>query len=249
MFVTNALEENEELLPSVTLGTASLRDVLRFCQGFRIAGIGSLLSTGSATHFHLYLHKSARAFIHHLRQVGTTAWMASKAAPFFDAVACGDDEAALELARLAPTAADRKGEFPEDFFYARFLMNSVLPDMTPQQASALLDSYERALEGAADSRLDACRALLTGNEEALNVALTQMMEERDSRYQKLAEKEVLAEELLATEAYISVEGLALTRLATLKGMSLPEEHLFIPSTARAPRSQNFQSDDWRQMWP
>ena len=249
VFINNALEDNEELLPAFTSGSLGLRDVLRFCQGFRIAGIGSLLLTGTATHFHAYLHKSARAFVHYLRQVGTKGWLASKADPFFDAVACGDLEAARELARLAPTTVDRKGEYEEDFLYARFLMDQFLPDGGGRDWGALLQGYERVLEGSSDPRLEVCRALLAGDAEGLDAGLTQMMAERDARYLKLAEKEVLSEEVLATERYLSIEGLVLVRLATSKGMGLSEEHLLIPSVAREGALPSYRSDSWKDVFP
>lgn len=249
VFINNALEENEELLPAFTSGSLGFRDVLRFCQGFRIAGIGSLLLTGTATHLHSYLHKSARAFIHYLRQVGTRGWLASKADPFFDAAACGDIEAARELARLAPTTVDRKGEYEEDFLYARFLMDQFLPEGGARDGGALLQRYEQVLEGSADPRLDACRALLEGAAGGIDNALMQMMAERDARYLKLAEKESLAEEVLATERYLSIEGLVLVRLASSKGCVLPEEHLFIPSVAREGVLQVYRPDSWKELFP
>lgn len=246
--MSNALYENDEVLESFVAGDVGLGAALDFSQRFRIVGIGSLLLSGTATHLHDYLHKSARAFIHFLRS-GPRAWPCSKADAFFDAVACGDVQAATELAQLAPRAADRSVEYPEDFFYARFLMDHFFLGAGAEEGKELLERYEAALEGDEDPRLGACRSLLVGDAEALDASLTRMMEARESRYGKLADKGLLREELLATEGVVSVEGLALVRLAATQGLVVSDEHLFIPSVAREVAPPHYAADDWQQLQP
>ena len=62
VYVQNALEDNEGLLPAVTSGKPALKDVLTFCANYRIAGIGTLFLTGEGTELRICLSKSGRAF-------------------------------------------------------------------------------------------------------------------------------------------------------------------------------------------
>lgn len=248
VFVSNAVSENEEMLPAFVAGDVSLQEALRFCQRFRVAGIGSLLLSGTASQLHACLHRSARAFIYFLRR-RPRAWPGSKAEPFFDAVACGDTEAALELARLAPKTADRRCEYEEDFLHARFWMEQGCLGAGEREGRELLLRYERVLEGSEDQRLAACRAFLDRDAQGFDHALAQMMEAREARYQVFADKEVLPEELLATEAYLSVEGLALVRFADSRGLVVAGEHLFVPSIARQPPTGGYRADDWMKLQP
>jgi hypothetical protein len=221
---------------------------LDFSQRFRIAAIGSLLTSGTAAYFHSYLHKSARGFIHFL-STKLRAWPGSKAAPFFDAVACGDDQAAQELAQACPPAADRTSEYEEDFLYVRFLVDQFFLGATVPDGRVLLERYEGVLDGSEDPRLDVLRALLQADSDEFDAALGRLMEDRESRWKKLAEKDVLPPEVLATEGAVSVEGLALVRFAATRGLAVSDNHLFIPSIARKPGARTYQAEDWKIIQP
>ncbi|RKG86096.1 Imm49 family immunity protein [Corallococcus terminator] len=244
VFIDNALGDNEELLPAFIAGKAGLKEALRLCQNFRIAGIGSLLMSGTSARLHECLHASARAFVHFASSVPEGQNLTSRAEPFFDAVACGDTEAARELARLSPRACDRNREYEEDFLFVRFLMDHFFLGLDAREGKALLKRYEEVLESSEDSRLAVCQALLVADEARFDEGLSRMMEAREVRFRKLREKESAAEEVLATEGYVSVEGLALVRLAVSKGLHPLEDHLFIPSVAREQVALRFRPDSW-----
>lgn len=247
VFIGNALGDNEELLPDIASGKGGLKEALRFCQNFRIAGIGSLLMSGTASRFHECLHASARAFVHFSSSAPDSQKLTSRAEPFFDAVACGDSEAARELGRLSPRAPDRNREYEEDFLFVRFLMDHFFLGMDAREGQVLLERYEKVLEGSADTRLAVCRALLAADGAGFDDALARMMEEREVRFRKLSEKESVPEELLATEGYISIEGLALVRLAVSKGLQPLEDFLFIPSVAREQVRLRYRHDSWKHL--
>ncbi|MBE4748076.1 immunity 49 family protein [Corallococcus sp. ZKHCc1 1396] len=248
VFIDNALGENEELLPAFLAGRGGMKEALRFSQNFRIAGIGSLLMSGSPAHFHECLHASARAFAHFARS-SPGANLTSRSQPFFDAVACGDTEAARVIARLAPRACDRNREYEEDFLFVRFLMDHCFLDMDWRDGKAQLERYEEVLAGSLDVRLDVCQALAAAADGArFDEALTRMMEARELRFQRLGEKETVAEEVLATEGYVSVEGLALVRLAVSKGLHPQEDFLFIPSVALDEVHLRYRPDSWKHFF-
>ncbi|ABF87293.1 hypothetical protein MXAN_7129 [Myxococcus xanthus DK 1622] len=247
VFIGNALGDNEELLPAFAAGKGGLKEALRFCQNFRVAGIGSLLLSGTSARLHECLHASARAFVFFSRASEETKKLTSRAAPFFDAVACGDDESARELSRFSPASPDKDREYEEDFLFVRFLMDHFFLERTAQDGQVLLSRYEKCLEGTTDARLLVCQALLAADGDAFDAALTQMMEEREVRYRRLAEKETEAEEVLATEAYVSIEGLALVRLAVRAGLKPQEDYLFIPSTALELPRLRYRADSWKHL--
>ena len=247
VFVGNALGDNEELLPAFAAGKGGLKEALRFCQTFRIAGIGSLLLSGTSARLHECLHASARAFVFFCATSEGTRTLTSRAAPFFDAVACDDDEAARELSRLSPAAPDKDREYEEDFLFVRFLMDHFFLGGKAPDGRALLARYEKCLEGTADPRLLACQALLAADGDAFDAALTQMMEEREVRYRKLAEKESEAEDVLATEGYVSIEGIALVRLAVKAGLKPQEDYPFIPSIALERPRLRYRADSWKNL--
>ncbi|AEI64061.1 immunity 49 family protein [Corallococcus macrosporus] len=247
VFVGNALGDNEDLLPAFAAGKGGLKDALRFCQNFRIAGIGSLLLSGMAARLHECLHASARAFLFFARGPEGARILTSRVAPFFDAVACGDEEAARELSRLSPATFDKEREYEEDFLFMRFLMDHFFLGANAQDAQALLSRYEKCLEGSVDPRLQVCQALFSVDGDAFDAGLTQMMEAREVRYRKLAEKESEEEEVLATEGYVSIEGIALARLAVRAGLQPQEDYLFVPSTALEPPRLRYRVDSWKHL--
>ncbi|WP_163991486.1 Imm49 family immunity protein [Pyxidicoccus caerfyrddinensis] len=247
VFIGNALGDNEELLPAFTAGKGGLKEALRFCQNFRIAGIGSLLMSGTAARFHECLHASARAFVQFASAAPEAQKLTSRAEPFFDAVACGDTEAARELARLLPRAADKNREYEEDFLFVRFLMDHFFLGRDASEGRDLLERYEKVLEGSEDPRLAVCHALLAVDGAGFDDALTRMMNAREVRFGKLRDKEALEPEVLETEGYVSIEGLALVRLAVSKGLQPLEDVLFIPSVAREQVRLRYRADIWKQL--
>ncbi|WP_236069332.1 Imm49 family immunity protein [Citreicoccus inhibens] len=247
VFIDNALGDNEEKLAAFTAGQGGLKEALQFSQNFRIAGIGSLLMSGTATRFHECLHASARAFAYFLRSAPDSQKLTSRSAPFFDAVACEDIEAARELARHSPRCPDRAREYEEDFLFVRFLMDFFFQGMSVNEGLNLLEHYETILEGTQDIRLTVCRAFLASDSAGFDEALSNMMEERNMRVQKMRDQEAAAEESLSTEGYLSVEGVALVRLALSRGLTPSGHYLSVPTVACEPPLLRYREDVWRNM--
>ncbi|HLL54430.1 MAG TPA: immunity 49 family protein [Myxococcaceae bacterium] len=243
VFVQNALEDNLEMLPAIHRG-ASLRSVLAFCQNFRIAAIGKLLIGGSPAQFRHHLHQSGRAFAHFLASAPEDAKLGSKTMPFFDAVAAGDLEAAEIIARHSRRGWRQGKEYPEDFYFPEFLMQHAFLGAPVAEREAMLQRYEQALEGSEDLRLDVCQALLAGDSDAFDEALRLYLESRNDEWAELVESETLAPEAAATEGHVSVEGLALVRLAERQGLRTEPDYLHVPSLGRRGRAPSFEADSW-----
>jgi hypothetical protein len=245
LFMRNALVDNRALLPALRRRTASLDEALTFCRNLRVAGIGSLFLTGTPEVFHRRLQQSAWAFAWLLEGWGEAVKRTSRALPFFDAVAAGDFPAAARVAELSRRTCVPDEEYEEDFLFVEFLMQRFFLGATEDDCERLLGRYEQALQGAEDSRLPLCWSLLEREAVAFNEALSRFLSERSDGYEVRAEDE--PPEILATEALLSVEGLALARLAERAGLSTEEDYLHVPSLAREGRAPMASAQVWEEL--
>ncbi|AKQ67238.1 hypothetical protein A176_004150 [Myxococcus hansupus] len=245
LFVEVALQENQRLISRGLGNDLPLKEVLTLCQNFRLAGIGALFLSATSDAFLWRLHQSGRCFFHFLSRADDGEKLTSKCLPFFDAIAAGDLDTAREIALHAKRFREPDMEYPEDFLFVEFLMQRYFLGATDDTCNELLTHYEAALQGAEDFRLGICRALLIGDEAAFGSELSGFLSARNDSIQDLSANGSIEQETLATEGQLSVEGLALIRLAELQGFSTEEDYLNIPSIAREPSARPFQRDSWR----
>ncbi|ATB39511.1 hypothetical protein CYFUS_004955 [Cystobacter fuscus] len=91
-----------------------------------------------------------------------------------------------------------------------------------------------------------CRpALVTRDAEDFEESLKGFLSERGDRFESNADSE--SPERLATEALLSVEGLALVRLAEREGFPLAEDYLHVPSVALEGRAPSLGPNSWRRL--
>ncbi|MFY2560371.1 Imm49 family immunity protein [Corallococcus terminator] len=242
--IRNALKENRDVLPRVLAGQLSFRSMLAFCGNFRIAGIATLFLTGLSEGLHRHLHRSGRAFLHYLQKAPENELRTSQALPFFDALSACDFDGAAEIARRSRRTWAQDVEYEEDFLFVEFLMQHFFLDTGPAQGEALLERYEKSLQGAEDVRLELCRALLHSQEVPFNECLERFLSERRDRLEELSESRTVADELLATEWSFSVEGLALVRLAERKGIPTEVEYPHVTSISRERPPGSIPEDAW-----
>lgn len=244
-FIQNATADNEELLPELLGGRVQWEVLLTFCRNFRIIGTGLLFLGGTAERFLSCLHHSGRAFAHFLEKMDEDSKLTSRCLPFFDAVAAGDSEGASQVARHARRTWARGLEYEEDFLFVEFLMQHFFLGASQADCAALLERYERSLQGTDDCRLELCRALLVKDSRMFESSLERFLSERRDAMDEAEDSGRLAPEVFATEGHLSVEGLALVRLAEHKGMDTQEDYLHVPSVARRPASRLPAPDAWR----
>ena len=154
------------------------------------------------------------------------ACRASYLAPFFDAVAVGQLELAAEIGRRSPTEWYEDFEYEEDFLYAQILFGLVDPGT--RDLPALVDKHEGALRGIDDPRNEVCRALITLDALAFVEAFEAFVETEVAR---IAEARVSSYQFYDFDE-VSVEGLALLRLAETAGLPSEPEYRHCPSWAR-----------------
>jgi hypothetical protein len=245
VIMSNAVLDAAEMLPKVINGDVTLREMLSFCQHYRIKGICLLFLEGTPETLYMELHNSAHAFLYFLKNKDDADKATSMAAPFFDALAANDLQCAREIAQNSRQTWNNEEEYEDDFLYVFFLMKHFFLNGQNFECKALLDRFESVLEGASDVKFDLCRAFLDNEETAFEEALVRFLEQWGERYKWLISRDAIPQEVAATEANLNVEGLALLRLAETKGFETQENYLFIPSVARKDVSIVFEPNSWK----
>jgi len=243
VFQSNALYEAGRRVPAVVQHRASQGFVLELCQDLRTAGIADLFLTGTSRELHRCLQMSGQAFAYFLTS-GHPTLITSQSLPFFDAVAAGDLDLANRIATSARRTFSAGEEYEEDFLFVDFLMSHYFLGRPAAASMALLDRYEKVLEGSDDSRLIFCQALLSNDALAFVRGLGEFLAERCRRYDALADKSAIPPERLHTEGRLSVEGIALVRLARRAGMEVPNDLPQVPSVALEGAAPPAAPDAW-----
>jgi hypothetical protein len=207
----------------------------------RAAGIARLLTEADGVAFRLSLQRSGEARRRLLQWATGVRWPFNRftatghCGPLCDALSAGADALARDIARLSSDTPVKEYEHEEDFLYGRLLgLLALDADTAPGRVEPVLDALERALEGQEAPRLAMARALVIREQDAFNAALDALLTEHESRHDARARAMSLEDECALTERYVSVEGLALLRLAERRGLAVQADYLFLPSLARVP---------------
>ncbi|WP_395844584.1 Imm49 family immunity protein [Archangium violaceum] len=217
----------------------------RACRYYRARGCAAFFLTGRAESLHRDLQRSGAAYAYFISHAQDGDKVTSRADPFFDAVACGDEAGASNIARHSAQVARPDREHPEDFLYVHLLMRRFFLGATDAEAASILQNLEAAVaEGSPSQRLDVCRALLAGDGEAFHEALLRLIDEHRAWYETGFQKGRIPEEVWATDGCLFIEGLALLRLARAARLSTYEEYPLIPSLALAPPRIRYEDGSW-----
>jgi hypothetical protein len=115
-----------------------------------------------------------------------------------------------------------------------------------EECGELLAMYEAVVGDASEPRLDVCRALHEGDAPAFGAAVCALLETQENRYRGWVAANVVVPEVVATEARLNVEGLALVRLAELGGLATEANYLTVPSLARENLPETFDPAAWQR---
>ncbi|MGE3171972.1 MAG: Imm49 family immunity protein [Planctomycetota bacterium] len=230
-FEANWLGDNRALLPKLRDGRLGARGALAVARNWRRAAIAALLQTGTPATFLRRLQRAGSAFASFLERTTAADLLTSECAPLFCAIAADDPGTALRIAAAAPR--DRSdAEYEEDYWWFELTMRLVSDPDGAADHTELLQRWEDCLEGSFDPRLDVARALTAGDGEALGSALVAWLGEVQGTMRELREA-AGDPEVLATEAYVSIEGIAVARLARARGLDVPAPLVLVPEPALA----------------
>jgi hypothetical protein len=247
VFGDNAAYSMREATPLLLGGRVSWGATLDFCDSARTRGIAALLLDADAAALHRELCRSGRAMLHALPRIDPREQVTSKLRPFFDALAAGDTSCAQGLASGARGAWNAEEEYEDDFLYVHFLMQRLSLGADARACDAIVARWEAVLDGAADPRLGVAKSIARGDGAAFAEALEGLLAHERARYAKLRRRAALADETDATEARVSIEGIALTRVGRALGFTLPDDSWGVPSVALVERPPAFTGDGWQSI--
>jgi hypothetical protein len=222
------------------------------CDHLRRLGLCALLGEASLREYVAGLHASAQAYLHVLRQVkwdelvDSYSLCASRARPFYDAVAIEDWETARAIAAASAQQHAEEDESADDFAYARLLMACTAEGESARDAEAhwLARLEQTAPDG--DFRVDVCRALHEKREDDFEEAFVRFLEERETEARKESKRSSADVEWKATERAVFIEGLALARVARRRDLTLAGTYRGLPPLALEPLRGGYPpADAWR----
>lgn len=249
IFLTAVEADKSDVLsvcvPMLAAGELSDERVLDLCRDFRRRGIARFLLSAEPSDLFADLVRSGTALAARLRGPRSSQIATSSCEAWFDAVAASDWSSAATIAAGTPDDVVNDWEYEEDFLYMRLLQHLPASGVAGAELKVIL-ARQAVLEPDDPSPRSRCsRALAVGDTEGFVSALEDLISQREQVYAEGMANEVLIEEDWATEGYVFVEGLALLRLAALRGH--PLEHLsflFVPDVLRSPRSMAHDQDAW-----
>lgn len=156
--------------------------------------------------------------------------------PLLDAVAAGDMALVGEIAQLTPTDFRPPDEYEDDYCYAQIVERLCRNRVPEEDLPPLLDRFETYLAGADNPRLSVCHALAARDPEQFSEAFVSYLTEFETRIQKNVARGELEDVHVLAQRHVSVEGLAILRLAGRRGIATEAEYRYCPSLARKPAS-------------
>jgi hypothetical protein len=237
-------EIKEELLFVAGYPATEIGDVFeRLSEYFQALGICHILETADPDQFRENLVRSGyarRYFLNNSREQGHTNdrhLALSRTEAFLDSLAAGQLTLAREIAELSIEKWESTWEYEDDFCFFHFLhqITRAPDDLKNPILRGTLSRFEAALEGGESLRLDACNALLRRKAEECETAISGLMEEREEslngRRERMLERDISVCAFWP-RSFVSIEGLALLRIADLLGIHVEGDVPLCPEVAR-----------------
>lgn len=222
----------ESGLPLVLSRKVSHEQAALFATLYRRIAVSRLLLSGTPEDFFDFLSQGARAFLFFLEGADDRSKVTSLSDPFFDAVAAGDDDAARAIAARSRGTFHEGEEYEEDFFYPWLLMNRFFLVPAREPPGVTLERWAALASGVAEPRLDLCSALLAADQAAFDSALHAFVSAMADEARERVEDGRMPADDVPTLARVSVELLAILRMAGLAGLETEHQYPLAPSVAR-----------------
>jgi hypothetical protein len=158
--------------------------------------------------------------------------VAGRYEPLLDAIAAGDMQLAGDIERLSPAEFRPPDEYEDDYCYAQIMQRLCRAEVPEDELPPLLERFERYLDGDVNPRLQVCQALVAGDTQAFADAFDVFLGDVAQRIQKNIARGQLEDVHVLAQRHVSVEGLAMLRLADRRGIATEREYEFCPSLAR-----------------
>ena len=210
---------------------------------FQAVGICKLLVDADVTKFRENLIRGAQARRYHLRKSREEGSAdddrflgLSKVEAVFDAIVADSPELLRDVVALSGEQWHEGWEYEDDFCYYLFVHRLVGQPgfLASPSATALIERFEKALEGQSSARLELCKAVQTRNgkglREAFEFFLTARKHELDARRPRITE--YTAQAIFWPRSFVSIEALAWLCIAQRIDLEMNDDFLFCPPEAR-----------------
>jgi hypothetical protein len=171
---------------------------------------------------------------------------ASRAEPFYDALACQDLRTARRIASSLPRQLNAGEEYEEDYYFISMLATLLLEPTARNQINILLNAFSQFAMTSQDPRFNICDALVSRDSVLFADSMEHLLRKREYEFSQAAEFEELIEDDWATQGQFFVEGLAVLRFATMRGITTEDNYLFIPSIAIESTTADLSPDSWKE---
>lgn len=159
-----------------------------------------------------------------------------------DAVAAGDMALARRIVELSPAEWQNGHEYEDDYCYAQILHRLIQETPPEQEIIPLLNQFEAYLEGEPSARLDVCKALMERNQNAFDEAFDALLEEQEAKIAADKARCQMEDPIVIAQRQVFVEGLAILRLAEMRGLTTQSEYRYCPSLSRIPMEIPFSGE-------
>jgi hypothetical protein len=240
-----------EALALVSTGkeSGSALATVSFCH--RILGLCALLRDADTSRFATCLCKSGQARLQLLRlaaagqPIPPKVLCVSKDVGFTAALAVGAIQTASAIAAHSPAAHVDGWEYEDDFLFYRFLQLMLGAPADGDVLQRLLARWREVLQGEELPHAQACEALLTRDEKRFALAMDAVIDRRRDSLRKYKRELDFDREVDATEGKVFVDGLALVKLAEVRGLQVPARYEMLPRLALNARCGSLPEDAWR----
>jgi hypothetical protein len=205
--------------------------ILRLLNDGRVNGFyHNLIRSGMVRRRYLERSKQEGLLEDHFRSSG-------RYLSLFDVFAAEERSLAEAIIDLSPTEFMPGHEYEDDYCYSQ-IVSGLVVDRNDRQA-ALVERYERYLEGTVNGRFKVVQALIQKDSDKFSEAFSNLLEERQAEINRNIERGQIESPPIIASRRVFIEGLGLLRLATWLGLQTEEEYLFCPALARSPMTEPF----------
>lgn len=212
---------------------------------FRSLAIITLVVQADSDQFFHYLVRSGRsrdAYLSRLKKEGIEDdhhRCSGRYEALLDSIAAADLALARDIAGLSPLEFREGHEYDDDYCYAQCLHRLIREEPPKDEFQGFFDRWAAYLEGKDTARLNVCQALLAQDQAAFDEAFEALLDERQATIGEDKERGQIENPPIVAKRHVFVEGLALLRLADIRGLKTQQEYRYCPSLARVPMINPF----------
>lgn len=245
-YIENSESDIEETIPKLVM-KPDFDTAIELSLFYRQHGTCKFLLTGNTAVFVDCMHRSTGSFLYFLINGSDDNKRTSENEPYFDAVVGGCLEGAKQLARHARSSCNFDYEYEDDFLFTHFLLSFFLKGekIGEFDCKKILIDYENLLNGKSDIRLELCKAFHNNDAHTFNESLSQFLDEREKKIDTMIEREAISEDIWSWSKYVSVEGLALLKFASMMNFKTYRNYSQCPEALRILPQINFNPGLWR----